>query len=231
MTVSPSTVSAADPGALTFTYWAPARGVTPTGEVTLVVPDGWTPPSAVPGAAGYTTSQPDPLQMSGMRITVTGVTLSPGQPLVITYRPATAPRVAGRWVFLTSERSAATSALTTLTVSPAVLVALSSPLHISVPLVAGLLAAGFAAAAAGGRFLRHRRAVGRGDRSPRHRPAAVPAANVQTVAHAGPPGPVSVQPTGHAATHTVAIQPAYVPRVTSIEETRSEGTRSEETPT
>jgi hypothetical protein len=222
ITVSPGAVSATDPGSLTFTYWAPAGGVTPTGEVTLVVPDGWTPPSAVPGAAGYTTSQPDPLQMSGMRITITGITLSPRQPLTITYRPTAAPRVASRWVFLTSERSAATSALTSLAVSPAVLVSLSSPLHIPVPLVAALLAAGLAVVAAGGRFLRHQMAGRR--QSARHRRPAIPDAGLRTVPHTGPPGQVSVQPTRGAATHTLAIQPVFVPRVTTIEETPSEET-------
>jgi hypothetical protein len=166
--------------------------------------------------------------MSGMRITITGITLSPGQPLAITYRPTAAPRVAGRWVFLTSERSAATSALTTLAVSPAVLVSLSPPPHIPVPLVAALLAAGLAVAAAGGRFLRHRMAGRR--RFPRHRRPAAPTVRLRTVAHAGPPGQVSVQPTRSAATHTVAIQPVYVPRGTTIEETPAEETPAEETP-
>ena len=49
MTVAPTTVTASSPGTLTFTYQPPASGMAPPGEVMLMVPPGWTPPSTAPG--------------------------------------------------------------------------------------------------------------------------------------------------------------------------------------
>jgi hypothetical protein len=79
MTVAPTTVTASRPGTLTFTYQPPASGLASPGEVTLMVPPGWTPPSTAPGKAGYATSRPGALSVSGMQITVTGLALGPGQ--------------------------------------------------------------------------------------------------------------------------------------------------------
>jgi len=207
MTVSPGTVMAPHPGTLTFTYRAPAHGLARSGEVTLLVPPGWTPPSVTPGTAGYTTSRPGAVAASGRRITVTGAKLGPGQPLVITYRPTAAPAAAGTSVFAASDRAHASNALTTLAPSPSVIVAGRAPFHLPIPLVLALLAAACAAAAAAIWFLRHPT-------------GPVPPPHVQALPHSGPPGMVSVQPSQTGATHAVSIEPHPGAPVMTVEETR-----------
>jgi hypothetical protein len=210
MTVSPTTVPAGHPSPLTFTYRAPASGLPPSGEVTLTVPRGWTAPSATPGAPGYVSATPGTAVVSGRRIEVTGVSLSPGEPLVIRYRPQAAPGAAGNSVFHASEGPSTTAVLTALANSPSVAIAGPAPFHI--PATAGfiLLAAACAAALATIRFLR------------RHRgPPSPPAPTLNTVPHAGPPGSVTVQPSRTEATHTMRIEPHPAAAVTTIEESRS----------
>jgi hypothetical protein len=207
MTVAPTTVTASRPGTLTFTYQPPARGLASPGEVTLMVPPGWTPPSTAPGKAGYTTSRPGALSVSGRRITVTGLALGPGQALAITYRPTAAPRAAATAVFDASERVGSATVLTALAASPSVTVAGPSPFHIPLQLLLVLLAAGCVAAVSAVRYLRHRT-----------RP--VPAPSVEAVPQAGPPGTVSVRHSGTGATHAVSIEPHPDAAVTTIEETR-----------
>ena len=97
--------------------------------------------------------------------------------------------------------------LTDLTSSPSVTVAGPSPFHIPLQLLLVLLAAGCVAAVSAVRYLRHRT-----------RPA--PAARVEAMPQAGPPGTVSVQHTGTGATHAVNIEPHPGAAVTTIEETR-----------
>jgi predicted DNA-binding WGR domain protein len=211
MSVSPGTVAASRPGALTFTYAAGANGLAPSGKVTLTVPPGWTRPSQAPGSAGYTTSRPGAPSIHGRRITVTGVTLDPGQALIITYRAAAAPGAAGTFVFPAFERVAAAGPLAALAASPSVIVAGPSGSHLPVllPLLLILLAAGTAAVLRGVRFLRHRPQP----------PGATQ--SVQAVPYTGPPGTVTVQDSGTDATHTVRIEPSRSAAVTTIEETRS----------
>ena len=211
MTVAPTTVTASRPGTLTFTYQPPASGLASPGEITLMVPPGWTLPSTAPGKAGYTTSTPGALSVSGRQITVTGLALGPGQVLAITYRPTAAPRAAGPFVFDASERPGGAKVLTALASSPAVTVAGPSPFHIPPPLVLVLLlvllAAGCAAAVSAVRYLRHR------TRTP-----TTP--SLEAVPQAGPPGTVRVQHIGTGATHAVSIEPHPDAPVTTIEETR-----------
>ena len=207
MTVSPASVAASRPGTLTFTYRAADRGLARSGEVTLLVPPGWTPPSSAPGKAGYTTVRPGAVSVYGRRITVSGAALRPGQSLVITYRPTAAPQAAGASVFAAAERAHAINVLTALATSPSVMVGAPAPLHIPVPLVLVLLAAGCAAAASAIRFLRHR-------------PRPVPPSRVRAVPHAGPPDMVSVQHSGTGAAHAVSIEPHPGAAVTTVEEAR-----------
>jgi hypothetical protein len=207
MTVSPGTVMAVHPGTLTFTYRAPAHGLARSGEVTLLVPPGWTPPSVTPGNAGYTTSRPGAVAVSGRRITVTGARLAPGQPLEITYRPTAAPPAAGTSVFAASDRAHAVNALTALAASPSVIVAGGAPFHLPIQLVLALLAAAGLAAAAAMWFLRHPT-------------GPVPLPTVQALPHPGPPGMVSVQPSRTGATHAVSIEPHPDAPVMTVEETR-----------
>jgi hypothetical protein len=207
MTVAPTTVTASRPGTLTFTYQPPASGLASPGEVMLLVPPGWTPPSTAPGQAGYTTSSPGALSVSGRQIVVTGIALGPGQALAITYRPTAAPRAAGPSVFAASERPSSANVLTALATSPSVTVAGPSPFHLPLPLLLVLLAAGCVAAASAVRYVRHRVRPG-------------PAPSVAAVSQAGPPGTVSVQHSGTGATHAVSIEPHPDAAVTTTEETR-----------
>ena len=197
MTVAPTTVAASRPGTLTFTYQPPASGLASPGEVTLMVPPGWTPPSTAPGEAGYTTSRPGALSISGRQITVTGLALGPGQALAITYRATAAPRAAGPSVFAASERPGSANVLTALATSPSVTVAGPSPFHIPLQLLLVLLAAGCVAAVCAARYVRHRARPG-------------PAPSVEAVSQA-PPGTVSVQHSGTGATHAVSIEPHPTP--------------------
>ncbi len=207
MTVAPTTVTASRPGTLTFTYQPPASGLASPGEVTLQVPPGWTLPSTAPGKAGYTTSTPGALSVSGKQITVTGLTLGPGQVLAITYRPTAAPRAAGSSVFDASERPGDANVLTALASSPSVMVPGPSPFHIPLTLLLVLLAAGCVAAVSAVRYLRHRTRT-------------APTPSVEAVPQAGPPGTVSVQHSGTGATHAVSIEQHPDAAVTTIEETR-----------
>jgi hypothetical protein len=207
MTVSPGTVVASHPGTLTFTYRAPARGLARSGEITLLVPPGWTPPSVTPGQAGYATSRPGAASVSGRRITVTGAKLGPGQPLVVTYRPTAAPQAAGTSVFAASERAHAINLLTALARSPSVVVAGRTPFHLPIQLVLVLLAAACVAAAAAIRFLRHPT-------------GPVPPPHVQALPHSGPPGMVSIQPSRAGAAHAVSIEPHPGAPVMTVEETQ-----------
>jgi hypothetical protein len=207
MTVAPTTVAASRPGPLTFNYQPPASGLASPGEVTLTVPPGWTPPSTASGKAGYTTSRPGALSISGRQITVTGLALGTGQALAITYRPTMAPRAAGPFVFAASERPGSANVLTALAASPSVTVAGPSPFHIPLQLLLVLLAAGCVAAVSAVRYVRHRVRPG-------------PAPSVAAVSQAGPPGTVSVQHSGTGATHAVSIEPHPDAAVTTTEETR-----------
>jgi len=207
MAVAPTTVAASRPGTLTFTYRPPASGLASPGEVTLMVPPGWTPPSTAPGRAGYTTSRPGALSISGRQITVTGLALGPGQTLAIVYRPTAAPRAAGPSVFAASERPGSASVLTALAASPAVMVAGPSASHIPLQLLLVVLAAGCVAAVSAVRYVRHRMRPG-------------PVSGVDAVAQAGPPGTVSVQHSGTGATHAVSIEPHPDAPVTTFEEAR-----------
>ena len=68
-----------------------------SGSVTVVVPSGWTPPSTVAGP-GFSTASVGSLTVAGQTITVTGVTRTATQTLVITYgsgNTATAPSTPG----------------------------------------------------------------------------------------------------------------------------------------
>ena len=172
-----------------------------------MVPAGWTPPSTAPGQTGYTTSTPGALSVSGRQITVTGLTLAPGQTIAITYRPAAAPRASGRSVFDASERPGGATVLTALASSPSVTVGDPSPFPIPLPLLLVLLAAGCLAAVSAVRYLRHRT-------------WATSTPSVAAVPQPGPPAALSIQPSGTGVTHAVSIEPHPDAAVTTIEETR-----------
>lgn len=217
MTVTPVQVTAGRPSTLRFTYTAGATGLSPSGEVTVAVPAGWTAPSPAPGQAGYTSASGGRLTLTGGRIAVTGVTLRPGGQLVITYAAGSAPRVSGLDTFLTRERAAGTATLAALARSPAVTVALVSqrgragmnwlPILLA---VTGLVLVAGAAGLVAFRPLRRD--------PPRRGPHGVAAGDVRAVPHAGPPPSVTIRDTGGRPALTVRIEPRAGTPVTTIKE-------------
>ena len=212
MTVTPMQVTAARPSTLRFTYTAGTAGLSPSGEVTVVVPAGWTSPSPTRGQAGYTSASGGRLTVADRQIAVTGVTLRPGRQLLITYAAGKAPRVSGLDTFLTRERPSGTATLAALTRSPAVTVAMVGQrgraamnwLPILLAVIGLVLVAGAAGLAA--------------FRPLRRGPDGTAAGDVRAVPHAGRPPSVTVRDTGSRPALTVRIEPHAGTTMTTIEE-------------
>jgi hypothetical protein len=220
MTVTPVQVTAARPSTLRFTYTAGAAGLSPSGEVTVVVPAGWTAPSPAPGQAGYTSASGGRLTVTDRQITVTGVTLRPGRQLVITYAAGNAPRVSGLDTFLTRDRPAGTATLAALTRSPAVAVAPVSQRGRAgmnwLPIVLAVI--GLVAGAAGLAAFRPLRRGPLPHGPLPHGPHGTGAGDVRAVPHAGPPPSVTIRDTGGRPALTVRIEPRAGTPVTTIKE-------------
>jgi hypothetical protein len=214
VTVTPSRVTASRPSTLRFTYTAAAAGLSPSGEVTVDVPAGWTAPSPGREQAGYVSASRGQLTASGRLITVTGVTLRPGQQLTITYTAGTAPGEAGVSTFITSQRPDGRATLTALTTSPVVTVAPATVAHPApaglLPILLAVIGLVLVAGTAGLLAFRPLRRAGHG----------MAGGNVRAVPHTGPPPSVYVRDTGHRPTLTVRIEPHATATVTTIEEER-----------
>jgi len=111
---------------LTFTYTAAAGGVS-GGEVTVVVPAGWSAPSTTGTDPGYATASTGSVSAVGQTIDVTGVTLAGGATMTIVYGStagggpgATAGTTAGPATWTTQQRSTAAGVLTNIGASPSV---------------------------------------------------------------------------------------------------------------
>jgi hypothetical protein len=223
ITVSPARAVAGRASTLSFTYTAAGGGLSPSGEVTVQVPPGWTAPSGTAGKAGYASSRVGLLSVSGRDITVTGVALLPGQQLIITYTAGIAPRLPGASAFVTSERPDGTVPLAALAQSPSVTVVpvggggsvrrTSSP---GLLLLIGLAIVAIAAGALAAHLLRRRAArllhSGGGQ--------AAAGASVRAVPQAGPPATLAVRDVGRRPTLTVRIEPRASTAVTTIKEAR-----------
>jgi hypothetical protein len=212
MTVAPERVTAAHRSTLRFTYTAAQAGLSRSGEVTVEVPAGWTVPSGRPGQAGYVSASRGLLSVSGRRITLTGVTLGPGQQVSITYAAATAPGTAGLATFATTQQPDGTATLAALHESPQVTVARPAGtrgrMHDWLPILLVVTGLVLAAATAG---LLAFRSLRRG----RH---PVTDGNVRAVPRSGPPASVTVRDTGSRPALTVRIEPHAGGTVTTIEE-------------
>jgi hypothetical protein len=220
--VSPGRAVAGRASTLRFTYTAADGGLSPSGEVTVQVPPGWTAPSGTAGKAGYASSDGGTVSVSGRLITVTGVALGAGQKLVITYATGAAPRMPGASTFVTSEQPDGTARLAALAKSPSVMVvpagagttrkpASSLPLLLLIGLGVFTVAAGALAA-----HLLRRRAA----HLPRRGGQLTAAASVRAVPHTGPPATLAVRDTGRRPTLTVRIEPHASTAVTTIKEAR-----------
>ena len=69
---------------LVFTYTVAAGGLS-NGALSLEVPEGWSPPSATAGDAGYVVANTGSRSVSGRTVTVSGLTLGEGKTVVVTY--------------------------------------------------------------------------------------------------------------------------------------------------
>ncbi|MGH8996657.1 MAG: cell wall-binding repeat-containing protein [Acidimicrobiales bacterium] len=127
MTVSPTFATVSSSGnTLVFTYKA-AVSIT-NGELTVVVPAGWSVPTATTStAAGYTTAGCGLVTSSGSTIQVTLPSLLPGAMCTVTYGDTTgggpganAPGAPIVSTFATSEKDTAGGTLTALGASPTV---------------------------------------------------------------------------------------------------------------
>ena len=119
-----SVVSAGQTGRVVTLTYTPATGGMLSGSVTVVVPSGWTPPSTSAGP-GFSTASVGALSVSGQTITVTGVTRTAAQTLVITYgsgNSATAPSTPGAQTWQVQEASTAAGLLTSIAASPVITV-------------------------------------------------------------------------------------------------------------
>ncbi|MBI4419336.1 MAG: Ig-like domain-containing protein [Gemmatimonadetes bacterium] len=127
--VSPTTVTAASTGnTLTFTYTAATGGMN-NGAIEITVPATWSVPSTTDTDSGYTTASTGTVNISVNVITVSGVTLTGGATMTITYGDkgaggpgATAPLLPETSTFTSRQRSLAASTLTSLAVHPTVTV-------------------------------------------------------------------------------------------------------------
>ncbi len=122
-----SNVSASQAGnTIAFTVTAAAGGMN-GGTVTIVVPAGWSSPSTVVNANGYTTSTAGTVTTASQTITLLALTLSGGATATVTYGSkvgggagATATATVGAQTWQSQERSTAAGLLTNLGASPSI---------------------------------------------------------------------------------------------------------------
>ena len=124
MTVSPTTVIPGSTGNfITFTYTAAAGGVT-NGEITVVVPAGWTPPSVTGSDPSGTQSTCGTVGVAGQMIDITAVNVAGGATCDIRYglsgfnAGVTAQAAAGTAVFPVQQKSVGAGSLTDVLPSP-----------------------------------------------------------------------------------------------------------------
>jgi hypothetical protein len=126
MTVSPAKARAGTSGnTLTFTYKAAAGGIA-NGNLTIVVPAGWSAPSVTATAPGYVTANHGTVTVPGGTILVSGLTLAGGATVTVVYGAkttgpgATAPANGIVQMWTTRERSTISGSATAISGSPSV---------------------------------------------------------------------------------------------------------------
>ncbi len=112
---------------LAFTYTT--AGGMDDGALAIDVPEGWSPPSTSPGDPGYTTAGVGTVAVSGRTITVTGLTLAPGEAVTVTYGDksgggpgAAAPTAAGAQTWQARSRVTGDGTLVALSGPPVITV-------------------------------------------------------------------------------------------------------------
>jgi hypothetical protein len=127
LTATPGTlVSGSSGNTLTFIYTA-ASGGTGGGEITLTVPSGFSAPSAIGGAPGFTSSNCGTVAVAGTTIQITGVTVAGGSTCTISYGSlasggpgATVPSSVGTFTFASEQSSTGSGTLTEIERIPSV---------------------------------------------------------------------------------------------------------------
>jgi hypothetical protein len=130
LSAAPASVPHTTSHTITLTYTVPSGGIA-GGALTVAVPAGWSPPSLVSTAPGYTTTSRGRLSVLGQLITITGLTRTAGQTITITYGRrvtgggpgASAPSGAvGAQTWQCQEKSTAAGILTSLVNPPKITV-------------------------------------------------------------------------------------------------------------
>ena len=129
LTTPTTNVSASQTGNTVVLTYTAAAGGTSGGSVTIVVPAGWSAPSTVASANGYTTSTSGTVATAAQTITISNLTLGGGASATITYGSkagggagATATATTGAQTWQGQERSTASGVLTNLGASPSIVV-------------------------------------------------------------------------------------------------------------
>src|SRR5207302_46877 len=128
-TPTANVANAASGQTITFTYTAATGGIS-GGAVYIVVPAGWTAPTAS-NAAGCVSSASGAVAVAGSTIQWTGLTLAAGGTATITYGAvsggscaggdtATAGTTAGAATWTTTEKSTAAGSLSAIASSPSI---------------------------------------------------------------------------------------------------------------
>lgn len=135
LTSSVTSVPAGSDTTLAFEFGGTLDG----GTVEIVVPGGWSPPSVTPEDPGYTTAGRGTVSVDGQTITVSGVTLSEGETLTITYGDrsgggpgAKAPTTPGVQVWQARSAGHFTGTPQNLAVSPEIAIEPAEPAAVSV---------------------------------------------------------------------------------------------------
>jgi alpha-tubulin suppressor-like RCC1 family protein len=125
LTIPPRWLAKGSSGNTVVATYVLPLGKMKAGAVTLTVPAGWSAPSTDAGAPGYATSSTGTVSTSGQTIVVSGLALSGGAELTITYGSktaggpgATAPDRTGTESWNAQEKSTASGTLTDLASSP-----------------------------------------------------------------------------------------------------------------
>ena len=129
ITRNPAAVSAgATHRTIVFTFTAPAGGMA-GGQILLTVPAGWSAPSGVSSAAGFSTSSTGSLTVNGRTITVDPVTVAAGTHVTITYGSkasggpgTTAPTAFGNQTWTTRQKSTSIGSPESLAAQPSIAV-------------------------------------------------------------------------------------------------------------
>ena len=129
LALSPKAVSASTPGRTITLAFTMGYGGMDNGALRFRVPDGWSPPSTNPAAAGYVAATLGTVAVSGRQVTISGLSGAGGRRLTVSYGSkagggpgARVPAAVGAQQWIASSRGTATGSFTRLAASPSLTV-------------------------------------------------------------------------------------------------------------